>query len=248
MKIGLPIAFLCLCAISHHSADCLAQTTPPRDQWGERFNTKDARLTYKELGRSSANGRTVVTYNLFASGLPKARHWILWVLNVGREPQAAADAYINDEGKVVNVLADSQHQVAEDPIDVKVVGGKGEPVQFALISDDDRFRVFALIVPFPMEASAGPCHLSAIQTGPYYSGVSIKVNGLHANEELVINQQSEGESAQTKAKADDQGNYNVLMLPVVKGKRSGKARFNIEANSCKIGIEFRWGDGSYKLQ
>jgi hypothetical protein len=189
-----------------------------------------------------------VTYNLFASGLPKGQHWILWVLNMGREPQPAADAYINDEGKVVNLLADSQHQVAEDPIDLKVVGGKGEPIQFALISDDDRFRVFTLIVPFPMEATAGPCHLSAIQTGPYYSGVHIKVNGLHTNEDLVINQQSEGESAQTKAKADDQGNYNVLLLPVVKGKRSGKARFNIEANSCKIGIEFPWGDGRYKLQ
>lgn len=248
MKISLLTAILCLSAILLNSADFLAQTAPTRDQWGERFNSQGAKLTYKELGRTFVSGRTVVTYNLFASGLPKGQHWVLWVLNVGGEPQPTADAYINEGGKVVNVLAEPQRHVLEDPINVKVFGGRGEPIQFGLISDDDRFRVFAQIVPFPMEVRSGPCHLSAIQTGPYYSGVLIRVTGLQPNEDLIIDQQSESEGAQTKAKADDQGNYNAVVLPTVKGKRSGKARFNVGSKSCKVGIEFPWGDVSYKYQ
>jgi hypothetical protein len=151
-------------------------------------------------------------------------------------------------GKVVNVLADPQRHVPEDPINVKVFGGKGEPIQFALISDDDRFRVFAQIVPFPMEVTSGPCHLSAIQTAPYYLGILIRVTGLQPNEDLIIDEHSESEGAQTKGTANDQGDYNAVMLPSVKGKRSGKARFNAMSKSCKIGVEFSWGDGSYKYQ
>jgi hypothetical protein len=247
-KISLPTAILCSFATLLNSPEFSAQTAPTEDQWGERFNTQGAKLAYKELGRTFVSGRTVVTYNLFASGLSKRQHSVLWVLNVGGKPQPTADAYVNEEGKVVNVLADPQRRVPEDPINVKVFGGKGEPIQFALISDDDRFRVFAQIVPFPIEVTSGPCRLSAIQTAPYYLGMFIRVTGLQPNEDLIIDQQSESEGAQTKAKADDQGNYNAVALPAVKGKHSGKARFKVASKSCKIGIEFPWGDGSYKYQ
>jgi hypothetical protein len=90
--------------------------------------------------------------------------------------------------------------------------------------------------------------MTAIETGPYYFGMSIKVTGLQPNEDLLVDTKSENEGAQTKAKADDQGGYNVALLPFVKGKRSGKARFYVTAKSCKIGIEFLWGDGSYQYQ
>lgn len=246
-QISLPAAILSLFAILLNSAELSAQTAATGDQWGERFNSQGAKLTYKELERTFVGGRTVVTYNLFASGLPKGQHSVLWVLNVGGKPQPTADAYVNEVGKVVNVLADPQRHVPEDPINVKVFGGKGEPIQFALISDDD-FRVFAQIVPFPMEVTSGPCHLSAIQTAPYYLGMLIRVTGLQPNEDLIIDQHSDSEGAQTKGTANDQGDYSAVMLPSVKGKRSGKARFNAASKSCKIGVEFSWGEGSYKYQ
>jgi len=244
----IPFAILYLSAGLLYAGFCSAQTSPTRDQWDERFNSPGAKLTSRELGRTVVSGRTVVTYNLFASGLPKDKHYLLWMLNVGHDPQPAADAYINEEGKVVNVLADPQRQVSEDPVNVRVFGAKGEPTKFAVISDDDRFRAFAQIIPFPIEITSGPCHLTAIQTGPNYLGLFIGISGLKPNEELVVDQRSEGEGGQTKAKADNEGNYNALQLPSVQGKRSGKARFNVASESCKIGIEFPWGDGSYKYQ
>jgi hypothetical protein len=103
----------------------------------------------KEVGRTTIQGRTVVTYNLFASGLPRDQHYVLCILNVGGDPQPVADAYLNGDGKVVNVLADPAHNVAEDPIDAKAFGGKGEPIQFALISDEHHLRAFTQVIPFP---------------------------------------------------------------------------------------------------
>jgi hypothetical protein len=245
----LPCIFAVLTLVLQFSAEpSSAQTVPSRDQWGEKFNSPGAKLSYKEIGRARIQGRTVITYNLFASGLPKDQHYVLCVLNVGSDPGAVADAYLNGDGKVVNVLADAAHHVAEDPINAKAFGGKGEPIQFALISDDDKSRAFTQIVPFPWEETAGPCHLSLIETGPYYFGVLIRLTGFQPDEELSTEQQSENEGGQSKAKADAQGTYNAALLPFVKGKRSGKARFVVSGKSCKIGIEFPWGEGSYKYQ
>jgi hypothetical protein len=248
MKIQLERHMFLLLTIATLAAPCFAQNTPRRDQWGERFNSAGAKLSYKEIARTQIQGRTVITYNLFASGLPKDQHYVLFVLNVGRDPQAVTDAYLNGDGKVVNVLADPSHHVAEDPINAKVFGGKGEPIQFALVSDDDELRAFAQVIPFPMEETAGPCHLSAIETGPNYFGLLIKVTGFQPDEELAIEQRSENENGQSKGKADSQGIYDAAILPFVKGRRSGKARFAVSGKSCKIGIEFPWGEGSYQYQ
>jgi hypothetical protein len=57
--------------------------------------------------------------------------------HIDSDPRATTDAYLNEEGKVVNILADPAHHTAEDPINLKVFGRKGEPIQSALISDDD---------------------------------------------------------------------------------------------------------------
>jgi hypothetical protein len=99
-----------------------------------------------------------------------------------------------------------------------------------------------------LEKTAGECHLSLIETGPYYFGVLIRLSGFQPDEELSIEQRSENEGGQSKSKADPQGNYNAELLPFVKGKRYGKARFVVSAISCKIGIEFPWGEGSYQYQ
>jgi hypothetical protein len=250
MNIRLvPYVFLGLTlALQFSPKTSFAQTVPSRDQWGEKFNSEGAKMSYKEIGRATIQARTIITYNLFASGLRKDQHYVLCILNVGSDPKAVADAYLNGGGKVVNVMADAARHVAEDTINVKVFGGKGEPIQFALISDDDQSRAFTQIVPFPLEKTAGPCHLSLIETAPYYVGVLIGLSGFQPDEELTIEQQSENESGRLKAKADAQGMYNAALFPFVKGKRSGKARFEALGKSCKIGIEFPWGEGSYQYQ
>jgi len=248
MKFGLATTIICMSAISARSAAHPAQTAPSKDQWGENFNSPRTKLTIKELGRAFVTDRTVVTYNLFVTGLPKSEHYTLWFRDVGGEPQAEADGYINEEGKVVNVLSDPAHHIAEDPINLKLFGGKGQPFRFGLVSDDGQSRVFAEIIPFPMETTSGACHLSAVETGPYYSGVFIGVSGLQPDEELNVEVRSGSEGGLTKAKADDQGNYRSLVLPQVLGMRQGKVRFDLSSKSCTIGIGFSWGEGSYQFQ
>jgi hypothetical protein len=226
---------------------CFAQTEDKMD-WGENFNSNGATLVAKEVGRSRVNGQTVITYNLFASGLPRDVEYTLWMKLVESNPQAVADAFINKDGLVVNVLSDPAHNVAEDPINLKVVAGRGEPKQFAVIANDGRHQVFGQVVPFPIEKAGGACSISATMMGQNYSAVSVVVTGLQSKEEFQIGQRSGSEATRTKATAAEDGTYRVIVFPFVKGQSSGKLKFEVTAKACAVGVEVPWGQGSYVIQ
>jgi hypothetical protein len=226
---------------------CFAQTEDKMD-WGEKFNSSGATLVVKEGGRSRVNGQTVITYNLFVTGLPRDLEYTLWMKLVGSNPQAVANAFINKDGLVVNVVSDPAHNVAEDPINLKVLAGRGEPKQFGLIAKDGPYRVFGQGVPFPIENTAGACHISATMMGPNYNAVFVIVAGLQANEEFQTILQSGSESGSTKATAAEDGSYRTLLFPFVKGQSSGTFRFNVSAKTCTVALELPWGQGSYAIQ
>jgi hypothetical protein len=226
---------------------CFAQTEGKMD-WGERFNSKGATLVVKEFARSRVNGQTVLTYNLFVSGLPRDADYTLWTKPVGSNPQAVADAFINKDGLVVNALADAAHNVAEDPIKLKVFAGRGEPKQFAVISNDGQHQAFGQVVPFPIVKTGGPCNISATMAGPNYSGVLVVVTGMQPREDFKVSQQSGSEAAQTKATAAEDGTYNTLIFPFVKGQSSGKFTIKVNAKACAVDLEVPWGQGSYAIQ
>jgi hypothetical protein len=239
------IIALFVCGIS--SVACFGQMKDQME-WGEKFNSNGTALILKEVGRNRASGQTVITYRLFASGLPRDGEYTLWMRLVGSNPQAGADAFINKDGMVVSVLSDPAHNVAEDPINVKVVAGRGEPKQFALIANDGRYRVFGQVVPFPIEKTTGACSISATMMGQNYIGVLVVVTGLQSKEEFQIAQRSGSEGAQTKATAAEDGTYRTLVFPFVKGQSSGKLKFTAIAKACSVDIEVPWGEGSYVIQ
>ncbi len=217
-------------------------------EWGENFNSLGTTLILKESGRTRVKNQTVITYNAFASGLPKDVEYTLWTRPVGSEPQGIADAYINKDGLVVSVLADPARNIAEDPINLKVSAGRGEPKQFGLIANDGHVRAFANVVPFPIEIKAGQCGISATMGLPNYGMVSILVTGLQSGEEFEIEQHSANEGGQIKAAAQADGTYRAIVTPFVKGQTSGKLRFNVNGKSCQVGLEIPWGQGSYVIQ
>ena len=239
------LAALLLCYLL--STSCFAQTEDKMD-WGEKFNSNGATLLVKEVGRSRVNGLTVITYNLFASGVPGDIDYSLWVKPVGSNPQAVADAYINKNGLIVNLLADPAHHVAEDPMNLRVFAGRGEPKRFAVIANDGSYRAFGQVVPFRIENSSGPCHISATMVEPNYSAVLIRVTGLQPDEEFQTIEQSGNEGASTKATAAEDGTYKGLFFPFVKGRSSGKLTFKVNAKACSVYLELPWGQGSYAIQ
>jgi hypothetical protein len=187
------------------------------------------------------NGNTMVICNFFASGLPTDRQYTLSTKIIGAMPGKSSEVHVNNEGKVLSELADPAHNVAEKPAVINLVGSKGEPFQFAIASADGQSRAFTRIIPFPIESSAGPCHLSVEQIIPDYAAVLITVSGLQPNEALVIAYGSEKKVRKTRDAADAKETRLVAVSTVIKGRPSGIFQFKVLAQSCEIGIELPWG-------
>ena len=161
-----------------------AQDKQFKDDWTKGANSPGTTLIPKETSRKVVGGRTVISYRLFASGLPKGQHFTLWGWILGSEPQPAADAFINSEGLIVNRLGDAKQK--EDPIDLRVFAGRGERKRFALTSDGWSLQAFAEVVPFPIEQTANGCRLSAEMSAPNYVGVIVRGSGFQPNEALNL--------------------------------------------------------------
>jgi hypothetical protein len=219
-----------------------------KDDWTKDANSSGSTLTLKETGRNGVGGRTVVSYRLFASGLPKGQHFTLWTWNLGKEPQAVADAFINPDGLVVNRLGDAARKVSEDPIDVRAFAGLGERKRFALTSDDWTMQTFAEAVPFPIQQTVNGCRLSVEMSAPNYEGVVLRGSGFQPGESLTINTTSGPEGGKLQGTATPQGTYIAAIFPFVKGQKSGKASATITSEKCSVAVQFPWGDGSYKIQ
>jgi hypothetical protein len=218
------------------------------DDWIKRANFPGSTLTLTETGRDILNGSTVVSYRLFASGLPKGQHFTLWLWTLGSEPQAVADAFINPDGLVVNRLADMMHKISEDPINLKMVAGRGEPKRVALTSDDWTLQAFAEAIPFPLEQSANGCKLAVEMTAPDYAGVVLNGSGFQPGESLSVESVSGTESGKQKTGATAAGTYTAVIFPKVKGQRSGKVNVTITSPRCSVAVQIPWGEGSYKIQ
>lgn len=218
------------------------------DDWTKGANSPGSTLTLKETARNVSDGSTVVSYRLFASGLPKAQHFTLWLWTLGSEPQAVADAFINPDGFVVNRLADVSHNISEDPINLRMVAGRGEPKRVALTSDDGTLQAFAGVIPFPLEKSASGCKLSAEMTAPDYAGVVLHGSGFQPGESLTVESVSGTESGKQKTAATPAGTYTAVIFPRVKGQRSGKVSVTVTSPRCSVSLHIPWGDGSYKIQ
>jgi hypothetical protein len=223
-----------------------AQDKQFTDDWTKAANSPGSALTLKETGRNGANGRTVVSYRLFASGLPKGQHFTLWTWNLGSEPQAVADAFINPEGLIVNRLGDATHK--EDPIDARAFAGRGEKKRFAVTSDDWMLQAFAEAVPFPIEQTVNGCSLSVEMSAPNYAGIVVRGSGFQPSESLTVDLASGPEGGKQQANATPQGTYTMAIFTAVKGQKSGKASVTITTPKCSVAVQFPWGDGSYKIQ
>jgi hypothetical protein len=218
------------------------------DDWQKKANSQGAGLDLKEVGRERVEGHTVVTYRLFASGLPKERHYTLWSWNLGSAPQAIADAFINEQGLIMNQLANAAQGVSEDPINAKVFAGRGERKRFAITSDDWTLQAFAEAVPFPLEQTSGTCRLSVVMAAPDYAGVVLRGSGFKSNARLSIEVTSGTEVGKQQVTATADGTYVAAIVGTVKGQRSGKTTVTVISPDCRVGVQFPWGEGSYRTE
>ena len=212
--------------------------------WG-LTNTVGTHLRLNEVERQKSDAGIKIIYNLEASGFPKGKMYAIWWKRLGQQPVIISKGYyVNDTGEIVyekNLLLR----------DVKFQSYKnvpGEPVEFALISDDQTVSAYAKAIPFPIEAKEGSHRLWVELASPGGEFFDIECEGFEPGEKVQTISKSEDEIIQNTDTISAKGTLSVIMLPAVIGKQSGTATFTVIGKSCNLSVHYKWGPAAVILE
>jgi hypothetical protein len=120
----------------------------------------------------------------------------------------------------------------------------GEVYRLALVSQDQKAKVFFAVMPAPIKATDNGCTLEVVSLRLKNQLVLIRGNGFQPNETVVFQSKSY-EQAQTREapdKADANGEYQLPLEPFVKGKDRGATEVKLQGANCAPVLTFNWGN------
>jgi hypothetical protein len=213
--------------------------------FGKDMNSPGVELSLKETNRSRSGDRTLVTYSLYGVGLsPDTTYTLIQVLLDGTMAKVMEGVTLNSKGEAICAGREGtcKGDGPNDPIDLVVYAGKGEPKRFALVSDDEEHvKGFVAVVPFPNAKSDKGCRLESIIGSTNGELTFIQGGGFEPNVELTVDGESYGEKHHDKATAQADGSYFSALMPYVAGKKSGKTAIEVKSKNCDPKLTFEWG-------
>jgi hypothetical protein len=174
--------------------------------------------------------------------MAQQKKYDLWIWLSDKEPmRAISNVQFDSDG---TVLQESDKQ----PFNLFYMGmSKGEAARAALVSDDQQVVVSAKTIPFPIEATNGSCHVS-IEQVVLGQGFAAHGTGFAANEEVAISCKCKNNKVQSQAKADAQGSWDAMLIPVEAGKQSGTSALEFVGQNCRVGLDLIWGKAALKYE
>jgi hypothetical protein len=212
-------------------------------------NSPGVALSLKEISRSRATDRTLVTYELYATGLPQDHMFTIFEVKIsGQANKFLAGVTLGSGGRAICAgrKGTCSGSTPNSPIDLVFFAGKAEPKRLALVSEDGQFKGSVAIVPFPNTTTDKGCHLESVIGTPKGELTYIQGNGFEPNEELTTDGESYGEKNHFVVKAEADGSYFATIMPSVLGKASGITTFEVKGKNCDPKLTFSWG--AYQLE
>jgi hypothetical protein len=218
--------------------------------FGKKMNSPGVDLTLKEIDRTPTTDRTLVKYQLYATGMPTDLTYTLFKVQISGKILKQLDGVtIDSKGRAICAGRTGTCSGSEpnSPIDLEFFAGKGEPIRLSLASNDNsRVRGFISATPFPNAATDKGCRLKSILGTPKGEVTYVQGNGFEPNEELTMDSESYGEKNHGVSKAEADGSYFSVAMPNVLGKESGTTTWSVKGKNCNPKLTFAWG--TYHLE
>ncbi len=229
-----------------------AVNTLARNQanWGPALSTPGASLMLVDKGHKSTPEGTQITFTLHAKGFQPGNSITLlrWPLDSGVK-QVATGLTVDASGQLIcpdisqgDCLTSMQ---PGDPVHVKTVAARGEPLRVAIISADHKKRAETTIIPFPIESTSNGCTLEAILGTKNASLVLLEGAGFPKNTQIELHIVTFGKDRPLTTTTNAAGGLIVADLPAVSGHTSGTTTISYHGSTCSPSLSFPWGANSY---
>lgn len=205
---------------------------------GDEFKaTEDTRLYLKpESTYRDEEGNIQYSYGIIVEGVPENEVYELWYKNlkVLKPDKLSFDVCVDNTGLLIN---------CKDSTGITINffnQATGEATMLALQSKDKDTNACVKIIPNPNEVTMGRYHLWVEIVTSRHNCFCVYGEGFESNEELNYELLSYTEELKANVKADDNGQFSVVLLPAVIGYESGQAMCTVIGKYGSISIEFTW--------
>lgn len=227
----------------------IEQLAKLQKHFGKDLNSSGVDLTLKEIGRSRIDDRSVVQYELYATGFRANSDFTLFQVQMdGSTVKRAEGVTLDKNGRAIcgGEKGKCQGNGPDDPIILVVSAAIGEPKRFILVSNDTlQSKGFVSVTPYPNAAIDGSCRLESVLGSENGELIFIQGSGFAPGTDLAVDSQSYGEKRQQSVRAGTDGSYFATLMPYVQGKKSGTTVFQVKSKTCSPTITFKWGENSY---
>jgi hypothetical protein len=218
--------------------------------WGPETSTPGMSLTLNEEGRVESNSNsgmmpkvtqsqqfgTTLTFSLRVTGAPKDKTYSLvtWPVDLAASAKApltvAKDVTLDSHG-IADRGGDQDH-----PLTLPLRPAAGEPVRVGLVSTDDTVKIFASIVPVPLEGKDHGCHISAVLLTRNAEVVMFEGSGFEPGADVEVDSVSGKEVRKQAKKADEKGNFMTVDLPFAEGQSHGNVKMTLKSGKCSPSV------------
>jgi hypothetical protein len=211
-----------------------------------KSSSQGASAEMREIQRENRDDGLWVAYHVFAKGVPKDQLYniLQWPINA-REPLILMQGVsIAADGLVICASKKPEQcrgEKPDDDVSLMFHPAKAEPYRLALVSVDERAKVFFGAVPDPILAADQDCSLEIVRLLPKFEVVMLRGKGFTPNADLSFSGSSYGEAHGGSIKSDSQGKIVTGLLPFVAGKQSGVTDLTVKDASCAPKLSFEWG-------
>ena len=207
----------------------------------------------KESSRDQVKGKLEVQYHIFVTGAPKDQTYTLidWPPNLPDPSPSIAGLSIMDNGLVVcagrgtdQCSHPDKPEKKDAPVKLVFYPLDGEIYRLALVSQDQKAKIFFAVIPAPIQVTDNGCTLEVVSLRLKNELVLIRGRGFQPNESVVFQSKSDEQTQtpETPDKADANGEYQLPLAPFVRGKDRGATEIKLQGAKCAPTLTFKWGN------
>jgi hypothetical protein len=205
----------------------------------------------KEISKGQVKGKLEVQYHIFVIGAPKDQNYTLvdWPPNYPDPSTSIAGLSILDNGLVVcagRATDQCSHPdkpgKTDAPVKLVFYPLDGEIYRLALVSQDQKAKIFFAVIPAPIQATDNGCTLEVISLRLKNELVLIRGKGFQPTESLDFESTSYEQTHTLSDQANADGEYQLPMQPFVAGKPGGTTEIKLSGAKCAPVLKFQWGN------